>query len=251
MRGGRNAKKIMAALLQLDGVSKSYGALKAVDGVSLVVEQGEALAVIGPNGAGKSTMFNLITGDVAPSAGRVVFGGADMTAMPPHDRSRLGIGRSYQIPHPFANMTVFENLLVGAIFGGGVSERESYQRCSDVLRITGLYDKANVPARTLTLLQRKRLEMARALAIKPRLLLLDEIAGGLTEYECNELVKTIKDIHARGTTVVWIEHIVHALVSVASRLIVMNFGQVLAQGNPAEVMADRRVREIYMGIPAS
>jgi branched-chain amino acid transport system ATP-binding protein len=241
----------MAVLLQLDGVSKSYGALKAVDGVSLTVDDGEALAVIGPNGAGKSTMFNLITGDVAPNGGRVMFGGADMTAMPPHARSRLGIGRSYQIPHPFANMTVFENLLVGAIFGGGVSERESYQRCSEVLKVTGLYDKANVPARTLTLLQRKRLEMARALAIKPKLLLLDEIAGGLTEYECGELVKTIKDIHARGTTIVWIEHIVHALISVASRLIVMNFGQILAQGEPREVMADRRVREIYMGMPAS
>jgi len=241
----------MAVLLQLDGVSKSYCALKAVDGVSLTVDDGEALAVIGPNGAGKSTMFNLITGDVAPNAGRVMFGGADMTAMPPHARSRLGIGRSYQIPHPFANMTVFENLLVGAIFGGGVSERESYQRCSEVLKVTGLYDKANVPARTLTLLQRKRLEMARALAIKPKLLLLDEIAGGLTEYECGELVKTIKDIHARGTTIVWIEHIVHALISVASRLIVMNFGQILAQGEPREVMADRRVREIYMGMPAS
>jgi branched-chain amino acid transport system ATP-binding protein len=241
----------MAVLLQLDGVSKSYGALRAVDGVSLAVESGEALAVIGPNGAGKSSMFNLITGDVAPNAGRVLFDGTDVTAMAPHARSRLGIGRSYQIPHPFANMTVFENLLVGAIFGGGESERESYKRCRDVLKITGLYSKANVPARTLTLLQRKRLEMARALAIKPKLLLLDEIAGGLTEYECNELVKTIKDIHARGTTIVWIEHIVHALISVASRLIVMNFGQVLAQGEPKEVMADRRVREIYMGMPAS
>jgi branched-chain amino acid transport system ATP-binding protein len=241
----------MAVLLELDGVSKSYGALKAVDGMSLKVDAGEALAVIGPNGAGKSTLFNLITGDVAPSGGRVVFDGADMTAMPPHARSRLGIGRSYQIPHPFANMSVFENLLVGAIFGRGMRERDSYQRCSDVLKLTGLYAKANVPARTLTLLQRKRLELARALAIEPKLLLLDEIAGGLTEHECGELVKTIKDIHARGTTIVWIEHIVHALISVASRLIVMNFGQILAQGEPSAVMADRRVREVYMGMPAS
>jgi branched-chain amino acid transport system ATP-binding protein len=241
----------MAALLELNDVCKSYGALRAVDAVSLAVEEGEALAVIGPNGAGKTTLFNLITGDVAPTAGRVLFGGSDVTATAPHARSRLGIGRSYQIPHPFANMSVFENLLVGAIFGGGVSERESYNRCSDVLRITGLYDKANVPARTLTLLQRKRLEMARVLAMQPKLLLLDEIAGGLTEYECGELVKTIKEIHARGTTIVWIEHIVHALVSVASRLIVMNFGQLLAQGNPHEVMADARVREVYMGIPVS
>jgi branched-chain amino acid transport system ATP-binding protein len=246
-----HTKLSMTVLLELNQVSKAYGALKAVDAVSLTVDSGEALAVIGPNGAGKTTLFNLISGDVTPSGGRMLFAGSDMTTMAPHARSRLGIGRSYQIPHPFANMTVFENLLVGAIFGGGVAERASYQRCSDVLKLTGLYDKANVPARTLTLLQRKRLEMARALAIQPKLLLLDEIAGGLTEYECGELVKTIKEIHARGTTIVWIEHIVHALVSVANRLIVMNFGQVLAQGDPREVMADARVREVYMGIPAS
>jgi branched-chain amino acid transport system ATP-binding protein len=241
----------MTVLLELTEVSKSYGALKAVDTVSLSVQSGEALAVIGPNGAGKTTLFNLVTGDVLPNNGKVLFDGSDVTAMPPHARSRLGIGRSYQIPHPFANMSVFENLLVGAIFGGGLTERESYERCSDVLKVTGLYDKANLPARTLTLLQRKRLEMARALAIQPKLLLLDEIAGGLTEFECGELVKTIKEIHSRGTTIVWIEHIVHALVSVASRLIVMNFGQLLAEGNPREVMADARVREVYMGIPVS
>ncbi|MGB7076202.1 MAG: ABC transporter ATP-binding protein [Xanthobacteraceae bacterium] len=239
------------ALLELQTISKHYGALKAVDGVNVAVAAGEALAVIGPNGAGKTTLFNLITGDVAPTKGRITFDGKDVTAMPPHARSRLGVGRSYQIPHPFANMSVFENLLVGAIFGGGVNERQSYQRCSDVLKVTGLYDRANMPARTLTLLQRKRLEMARALAMQPKLLLLDEIAGGLTEYECGQLVETIKHIHAGGTTIVWIEHIVHALVSVASRLIVMDFGQILAQGNPHEVMADTRVREVYMGIPVS
>lgn len=241
----------MTVLLKLENVCKSYGALKAVDDVNVAVESGEALAVIGPNGAGKTTLFNLISGDVAPTKGRIEFEGADVTAKAPHARCRLGIGRSYQIPHPFANMSVFENLLVGAIFGGGAGERESYARCSDVLKLTGLYDKANVPARTLTLLQRKRLEMARALAVRPKLLLLDEIAGGLTEHECAELVRTIKDIHAQGTTIVWIEHIVHALLSVASRLIVMNFGQLLAQGVPREVMADARVREVYMGIPVS
>jgi len=241
----------MALLLQLDGVSKFYGALKAVDGLHLSVDEGEALAVIGPNGAGKSTMFNLITGDVVPTKGRVVFGGADITGLAPYARSRLGIGRSYQIPHPFTNMSVFENLLVGAIFGGGRTERESYEHCASILLETGLIDKANAPARTLTLLQRKRLELARALAIRPKLLLLDEIAGGLTEYECSELVRTIKAIHAAGTTIVWIEHIVHALVSVASRLIVMDFGQVLVEGDPHEVMADPRVAEVYMGMPAS
>ncbi len=241
----------MTVLLELNGVSKSYGALKAVDSMSLTVATGEALAVIGPNGAGKTTLFNLITGDAAATRGRILFDGTDMTAMAPHARSRLGIGRSYQIPHPFANMSVFENLLVGAIYGGGISERESYARCSDVLKVTGLYEKANVPARTLTLLQRKRLELARALATEPKLLLLDEIAGGLTEYEGGELVGTFKEIHARGTTIVWIEHIVHALVSVATRLIVMNFGQLLAQGEPREVMAHPRVREVYMGMPVS
>jgi branched-chain amino acid transport system ATP-binding protein len=241
----------MPILLKLQAVSKHYGALKAVDNVNFAVDGGEALAVIGPNGAGKTTLFNLITGDAGATTGRIEFDGSDMTSMPPHARSRLGIGRSYQIPHPFANMNVFENLLVGAIYGGGSSERDSYKRCNDVLTITGLQDKANMPARTLTLLQRKRLELARALAIQPKLLLLDEIAGGLTEYECGELVKTIKDIHGGGTTIVWIEHIVHALISVASRLVVMNFGQILAQGDPREVMADARVREVYMGIPAA
>jgi len=241
----------MAVLLELDRASKSYGALKVADELCLAVEDGEALAVIGPNGAGKSTMFNLITGDVRPDSGRILFGGEDITRLAPHARSRLGIGRSYQIPHPFANMTVFENLLVGAIFGGGKTEREAYAIAAEVLELTGLIDRANMPARTLTLLQRKRLELARALAMRPKLLLLDEIGGGLTEHECQALVETIKAIHARGTTIVWIEHIVHALVSVASRLIVMNFGRWLAEGDPHTVMADPRVQEVYMGIPAS
>jgi branched-chain amino acid transport system ATP-binding protein len=241
----------MPVLLELAGVSKSYGALKATDNLTLTVAEGEALGVIGPNGAGKSTMFNLITGDVAPDAGRVMFAGTDITGMPAHARSRLGIGRSYQIPQPFTNMTVFENLLVGAIFGGRQRERDSYERCAQVLEITELISRANVPARTLTLLQRKRLELARALALNPKLLLLDEIAGGLTEHETHALIGTIRAIHARGTTIVWIEHIVHALVSIASRLVVMNFGQKLADGPPQTVMADARVKEVYMGIPAA
>ncbi len=241
----------MAPLLELDQVSKAYGALTVAQNLSLSVAEGEALAVIGPNGAGKSTMFNLITGDVAPDRGRVRFAGVDITTKAPHARSRLGIGRSYQIPQPFADMSVFENLLVGAIYGGGRTEHDSYEHCAEVLELTGLLDKANDPARTLTLLQRKRLELARALAMRPRLLLLDEIGGGLTEHECLALVETIRAIHARGTTIVWIEHIVHALLSVASRLVVMNFGELIAEGEPHAVMADPRVQEIYMGIPAT
>ncbi len=241
----------MAPLLELDQVSKAYGALTVAQNLSLSVAEGEALAVIGPNGAGKSTMFNLITGDVAPDRGRVRFAGVDITTKAPHARSRLGIGRSYQIPQPFADMSVFENLLVGAIYGGGRTEHDSYEHCAEVLELTGLIDRANDLARTLTLLQRKRLELARALAMRPRLLLLDEIGGGLTEHECLALVETIRAIHARGTTIVWIEHIVHALLSVASRLVVMNFGELIAEGEPHAVMADPRVQEIYMGIPAT
>src|ERR1700757_2034733 len=155
----------MAALLELDGVSKSFGALRATDSLTLTVNAGEALAVIGPNGAGKSTMFNLITGDLAPDSGSIVFAGAEVTKLAPQARSRLGIGRSYQIPHPFGNMTVFENLLVGAIFGARQTEWESYDRCAELLELTGLIGRANEPASRLTLLQRKRLELARALAL--------------------------------------------------------------------------------------
>jgi branched-chain amino acid transport system ATP-binding protein len=241
----------MSALLELEQVSKRYGALVVTDGLSLAVGETEALGILGPNGAGKTTLFNLITGDVAPNAGRVVFEGRDITAVAPHQRCRMGIGRSYQIPHPFSKMTVFENLVVAAIYGGGETERESYRHCADVLALTGLEARANAVAGSLTLLQRKRLELARALATKPRILLLDEIGGGLTEHECQELIETIRGIRRSGIAIVWIEHIVHALVSVVDRLIVINFGKLLAEGAPRAVMADPRVREVYMGIPTA
>jgi branched-chain amino acid transport system ATP-binding protein len=241
----------MTALLELDQVSKRYGALVVTDTLSLAVGETEALGVLGPNGAGKTTLFNLITGDAAPNAGRILFGGRDITTMAPHHRCRMGIGRSYQIPHPFAKMTVFENLVVAAIYGGGQTERESYRRCAEVMALTGLESRANAVAGSLTLLQRKRLELARALATGPRILLLDEIGGGLTEHECQELIATIRAIRAGGIAIVWIEHIVHALVSVVDRLIVINFGRMLAEGEPRTVMADPRVREVYMGIPTS
>jgi branched-chain amino acid transport system ATP-binding protein len=239
----------MTPLLELVTISKRYGALTVADELSLAVAEGEAVGVIGPNGAGKSTMFNLITGDTAPNAGQIRFAGNDITATPPHLRCRMGIGRSYQIPHPFAKMTVFENLLVAAIYGGGRAEVESYKRCGELLEFTGLTAKANLAAGSLTLLERKRLELARALSTKPRLLLLDEIGGGLTEHESQALVDTIRTIRAGGTAIVWIEHIVHALLSVVDRLLVINFGRKLAEGEPHAVMADPRVREVYMGIP--
>ena len=238
------------SLLRLDNVSKSFGSLRVIGNLSFELSDGEALGIIGPNGAGKSTTFNLITGGVRPDEGRVFFGGDDITDMSVHARCRTGIGRSYQIPHPFAGMSVFENVLVGAAFGTGRAERDCYDGCTEILRRTGLLKKANNLAGSLTLLERKRLEMARALATHPRLLLLDEIAGGLTEQEVQALVATVRDVHASGTSIIWIEHIVHALLSVVSRLVVINFGEMLAEGDPEKVMNSPEVLEVYMGIAA-
>jgi branched-chain amino acid transport system ATP-binding protein len=237
-------------ILRLDNLTRSFGSLKAVDGVQLEVAQGEALGIIGPNGAGKSTLFNLITGLITPDTGTVRFDQRDLTRAPPRDRCVAGIARSFQIPHPFENLTVFENLLVAAIHGRRQSEAQVVDACGDILDRTGLLTFANRRAGTLNLLGRKRLELARALASAPRLLLLDEIAGGLTEAECAELVKLIRDINGTGVTIVWIEHVVHALVAVVSRLAVLNFGRKIVEGEPRAVMASDEVREIYMGIAA-
>lgn len=238
----------MAAILTIDNLSKSFGSLLVIDNFNLSLEAGEALGIIGPNGAGKSTLFNLITGGLAPDQGNVSFDGAEVTQLPAHQRCRSGIGRSYQIPHPFGGMTVFENLLVGAAFGGTRAESESYNSCVEILALTGLQAKANTLAGSLTLLERKRLEMARALATNPQLLLLDEIAGGLTEHEIQDLVETIRKIHAEGISIIWIEHIVHALMSVVERLIVINFGKKLDDGDPETVFNSPEVQDVYMGI---
>ncbi len=237
-------------ILKLDNLTRSFGSLKAVDGVELEVTQGEALGIIGPNGAGKSTLFNLITGLLKPDSGMIHFAGRDITQASPRARCVAGIGRSFQIPHPFENLTVFENLLVAAIHGRKQREAEVIDACGDILQRTGLLPFADRRAGTLNLLGRKRLELARAMASAPRLLLLDEIAGGLTEAECAELVKLILDIKASGVTIVWIEHIVHALIAVVSRLLVLNFGRKIIEGEPRAVMASGEVREIYMGIAA-
>jgi len=237
-------------ILRLDNLTRSFGSLRAVDAVGLEVAQGEALGIIGPNGAGKSTLFNLITGLVKPDAGAIRFDGRDITHAPPRARCIAGIGRSFQIPHPFENLTVFENLLVAAIHGRRQREPQVVDACGDILERTGLMAFANRRAGTLNLLGRKRLELARALASAPRLLLLDEIAGGLTEAECLELVQLVQDIKQSGVTIVWIEHIVHALLAVVSRLVVLNFGRKIVEGEPRAVMASDEVREIYMGIAA-
>ncbi len=235
-------------LLSARAMSKSFGALRVLHDVSFDVQQGEVLGILGPNGAGKTTLFNLISGDLRPNAGTMTFAGQAMRGEPPYRRCQMGIGRTYQIPRPYSGMTTFENLLVAATFGGGRSEAESYALCAQILRDCELADKANRMAGALTLLDRKRLELARALASGPKLLLLDEIAGGLTDEEGRELVALIRRIRDRGVTIVWIEHVLHALLAVADRIMVLNFGEKIAEGLPQEVINNPEVKRVYMGI---
>jgi branched-chain amino acid transport system ATP-binding protein len=237
-------------LLEVAGLKKSFGSIIVADDLDLVVAPGEAVGIIGPNGAGKTTLFNLIAGDLSPTAGSIRLDGRDLLAVSPQGRCRAGIGRTHQIPQPFEKLTVFENLLVGAVYGRRKSEREVAQSCGEILERLGLLKRANALAGSLTLLERKRLEMARALATEPRLLLLDEIAGGLTEGECAELVATIRGIRTIGVAILWIEHVVHALLAVIDRLVVLNFGRKIAEGMPKEVMQRPEVHQIYIGIEA-
>jgi branched-chain amino acid transport system ATP-binding protein len=237
-------------MLELKSVSKAFGMIVVASDIDLSLARGEALGIIGPNGAGKSTLFNLITGMLRPDRGRILLEGRDITGLAPEQRCRAGLGRSFQIPLPFEHLSVFENLSVAALFGGGMSQAEAVQVCGETLALTGLEPKANLRAGSLSLLDRKRLELARALATRPQILLLDEIAGGLTDAECHILIETIRSIHARGISIIWIEHVVHALLAVVSRLVVLDFGRIVAQGVPSEVMRSSEVQTIYMGVPA-
>jgi branched-chain amino acid transport system ATP-binding protein len=234
-------------LLHLDEVTKSFGRVSVAKDLTLAVAAGEAVGIVGPNGAGKSSLFAMISGDLQPDGGRVWFEGADLTRARPHARTRAGIGRTYQIPRPFEHLTVFENVLVCSHQGAGLRKRAAWSHTMGVLERTGLADRANTPAGRLGLLQRKRLEVARALGTGPRLLLLDEVAGGLTEPEVLELVEVVKQLHAEGLAIVWIEHVVHALVRTVGRMMCLAGGAVIADGSPADVLADQQVRELYLG----
>jgi len=234
-------------MLELREVSRAFGSLRVIQRLDLTVGTGEILGILGPNGAGKSTLFNLIAGVVAPDAGRIIFAGRDVTAMTRWKRCRLGIGRTYQMPKPFAHMTVFENVLVAAVHGAGLQLVRARQEACAVLERTGLAHRAGVAAGQLALLDLKQLELAKALASSPRLLLLDEIAGGLTDAETETLIAMIGAVHASGVTVVWIEHVVPALRRLVTRLAVLSGGGVIASGAPDEVLADARVREVYLG----
>ncbi|SSC24742.1 ABC transporter [Klenkia terrae] len=236
-----------APLLEVTGVGKRFGKLTVLEDVSFSLAPGEALGVVGPNGAGKSTLLNVVAGVLPADGGRVVLDGTDVTRTDAAARCRGGIGRSYQVPRPFGGMTVFENALVAASFGAGLRGRAAADAAFAALVTAGLDRQADTPAGTLRLLDRKRLELARALATGPRLVLLDEIAGGLTEAEVPALVETVRQLGREGVAVVWIEHVVHALVAVVTRLMCLTYGKVLAVGDPQAVLADPQVIEVYLG----
>jgi branched-chain amino acid transport system ATP-binding protein len=232
-----------APILALDKVSKRFGAIIVAEEIDLTLAEGESLGIIGPNGAGKTTLFGIVSGTVAPDSGRVLYAGRDITQASPAQRCTMGIGRSFQIPLPFAGMSVFENLVVAAH-----RERDVYDGCMDILERCGLAEKANRRSGSLTLIDRKRLELARALATSPRVLLLDEVAGGLTERECHALIDLIADIRRGGVSIVWIEHVVHALLASIDRLLVLHNGAFIAEGDPHAVIRSPVVSEIYMGM---
>ena len=229
------------------GLSKRYGDLLVLDNVDFTVAPGEAVGIVGPNGAGKTTLLSILAGSLAPSAGTVAFHHRDVTRMRPEIRCRLGIGRAAQVPRPFGGMTVLENVLVGTCYGAGLSRRAANQRCIEVLDQCGLLDLANRRAESLGLLHRKRLELARSVATDPQILLLDEIGGGLTDAEAAELVTTIRQLRDAGIAIVWIEHIVHILVQVVERLVCMDAGQIIADGEPQAVLRDATVVDAYLG----
>jgi len=238
------------SILSLNNVNKAYGAVTVVDHLTLNIEKSEAIGIIGPNGAGKSSLFNVISGLVNVDSGSISLNGQDVTNASLEERCHLGISRAFQIPKPFEGMTVYENLLVGSIFGAGKSQRESEDIAHSILEKTGLLNQANISSGSLRLLDRKRLELAKALSTNPKVLLLDEIAGGLTDHECESLIMLINNLKSEGITIIWIEHVLRALMAFAERLIVLNFGKMIADGKPEQVWAMPEVKQIYLGIEA-
>ncbi len=241
----------MTGLLVGTGLTKRYGSLTVLDAVDFAVGEGEAVGIVGPNGAGKTTLLSVLSGSTPASGGRIELLGRDVTSARPEIRCRRGIGRAFQVPRPFGGMTVLENVVVGAAAGGGLNPADTYARAVDVLEVCGLVGLANRRAESLGLLHRKRLELARSLATGPRVLLLDEIGGGLTDAEALELVDTILGVRERGVAIVWIEHIVHVLLKVVDRLVCMDGGRVIADGEPRAVLADATVVDAYLGRAAT
>lgn len=242
-----NSPAIERPMLECSGIDKSFGAFKVLNAVDFVVSPGEAVGIVGPNGAGKTTLFGVLAGALLPTAGAVRFAGADLAGTSAAARCRSGIARTHQVPRPFLGMSVFENALAAAQFGGGLVGGAAADCAAEALERTALLHHANRPAAALGLLDRKRLELARALSTRPRVILLDEIGGGLTEAELGLLIALIGQLKADGLTIVWIEHILHALLKVIDRLVCMSAGTVIAEGSPEAVMADPEVRRAYLG----
>ena len=233
--------------LEVSDVAKSYGSLAVLTSVSLEVAAGETVGIVGPNGAGKTTLLDLLTGTSRCDHGRVRLNGQDVTRLPPPLRARRGLGRTFQVPRPLGDLTVFENALVGAMRAAGLRGRHAYAAAYQALERTGMARQANTKAGSLRLLDRKRLELARALAMQPDVLLLDEIAGGLSDPETEVLIQTIRTVNAGGTTIVWVEHVIRVLTAIATRLVCLADGRVLADGPPAEVLASDEVRTAFLG----
>ncbi len=233
--------------LEVTDVAKSYGSLSVLHSVSLAVAPGEAVGIVGPNGAGKTTLLDLLTGTGRCDAGRVLLQGRDVTRLPPPLRARLGLGRTFQVPRPLGDLTVFENALVGATRAAGLRGRHAYGAAYEALTLTGMAGHANTQAGSLRLLDRKRLELARALAMRPRVLLLDEIAGGLSDPETEALIGTIRAVNAAGTAIIWVEHVLRVLIAAVTRLVCLAGGQVIADGAPSDVLASDAVRTAFLG----
>ena len=238
----------MTALLELRNASRRFGGLNAVNDVSFTVSRGEILGLIGPNGAGKTTLINLITGVHPATGGSVHFEGRDITRTRPYQIARLGLARTFQIVQPFPKMTVQENVAAGAIFAGRAGGlKEAHAQAREHLAFTGLIESADKPAATLTLAQRKRLELSKSLAMKPRLLMLDEVNAGLNPAEIDEALRMIRRIAEQGVTIIVIEHLMKVVVSISQRIVVLHHGQLIADGEPNAVLRDAKVVEAYLG----
>ena len=238
----------MGNIVEFNHLNAGYGRIQILNDLSFAVEEGQVYGVIGPNGSGKSTMFNALLGIIRPTSGAIWFDSIDITRTPPHVRCRMGIGRTFQIPRPFENMSVYENVLVAAVHGTGQSEKKAGHAAIDALKLTGLYDKRELLSGELPLLDRKRLEVARAIGTQPKLLLLDEVAAGLTDAEVKDMMKLVKSLKDSGYSIIWIEHIIQTMLGSTDRLRCMAEGSCVMEGEPQEVISSKTVQTLYLGV---